>query len=166
MYDAVIKLDDVVNRSIYETVINLNRWRSLKRVAVRCPKCGSERLRALRGNKYLCEYCGYTFYACPVCGEFFERAWQLSSHMRRHRERRGEQEELKALLEEVLAGQKLILARLDQVLEKLDRVLALLSARPAPAAPPAAEPSDEELPDFLRDNPWLRMLGERTGGGG
>jgi predicted RNA-binding Zn-ribbon protein involved in translation (DUF1610 family) len=134
----------------------------LKHVTVRCPKCGSERLRVPRGNKYLCEYCGYTFYACPVCGEFFERAWQLSSHMRRHRERKGEQEELKALLEEVLAGQRLVLAKLDQVLEKLDRVLEPTSTR----APPPTASVNESFPDFLKDNPWLRMLGERAGGGG
>jgi len=130
---------------------------------VRCPKCGGERLRALRGSKYLCEYCGYTFYACPVCGEFFERSWQLSSHMRRHRERRGEQEELKALLEEVLAGQRLLLAKLDQVLEKLDRALEPSSTR---APPLTTSAGNESLPDFLKGNPWLRMLGERAGGEG
>jgi hypothetical protein len=135
---------------------------------VRCPKCGGERVRALRSNKYLCEYCYYTFYACPVCGETFAYAWQLSSHMRKHRrEKRGEREELRALLEELLAGQKLVLAKLDQVSGKLDRVLELLSAKPTPAAraaAEAAEPSDEELPDFIKDNPWLSVLRSRGGG--
>jgi hypothetical protein len=132
---------------------------------VRCPKCGSEKVRALRGNKYLCEYCYYAFYVCPVCGETFAFAWQLSSHMRKHRrEKRGEREELRALLEEVAAGQKLVLAKLDRVLEKLDRVLELLSAKPAPA-PPAAEPPGEAPPDFLRGNPWLSLLKSRGGEG-
>ena len=119
-------------------------------------------MRALRGSKYLCEYCYYTFYACPVCGETFAYAWQLSSHMRKHR-KKGERGELRALLEELLAGQRLVLAKLEEVSGKLDRVLELLSAK-APAAPPAAEPSDEELPDFLRDNPWLSVLRSRGGG--
>jgi len=128
---------------------------------MRCPKCGSEKVRTLRGNKYLCEYCYYAFYACPVCGETFAYAWQLSSHMRKHRrEKRGEREEVRALLEEVAAGQRLVLAKLDQVLEKLDRVLEMLSAKPAPA-PPAAEPLGEASPDFLRGNPWLSLLKSR-----
>jgi uncharacterized C2H2 Zn-finger protein len=129
---------------------------------VRCPKCGSEKVRALRGNKYLCEYCYYTFYACPVCGETFAYAWQLSSHMRKHR-KRGEREELRALLEELLAGQRLVLAKLEEVSGKLDRVLELLSAK-APIPAPAAELPGEELPDFLRDNPWLSILRSRGGG--
>jgi len=134
-------------------------------VAVKCPKCGSEELRALRGSRYLCEYCGYAFYACTVCGEFFERAWQLSSHMRRHRERKGERE-VKAILEELLASQKLILAKLDQVLEKLELALDLLQRAPLAVAPAGEGPADESLPDFLRNNPWLRMLVSRGGEGG
>lgn len=117
----------------------------------------------------MCRGCGYEFYACPVCGEFFEQKWQLASHMRKHRgaEEREVLEELKALrelLEEVAAGQRLILAKLEEVSGKLDRVLELLSAKPAPAAPPAAEPSDEGLPDFIKDNPWLSVLRSRGGG--
>jgi len=126
----------------------------------------------------MCRGCGYEFYACPVCGEAFEQKWQLASHARKHRgaEEREVLEELRALrelLEELLASQrllldemKLVLAKLDQVLEKLDRALALLSAKPVPApAAEAAEPSDEELPDFIRDNPWLSVLRSRGGGG-
>jgi hypothetical protein len=84
-----------------------------------------------------------------------------------------ELEGLRELLEEVAAGQKLllgevklVLAKLDELLEMQRKVLELPSARPitAPAAPPAAEPSDEELPDFLRDNPWLSVLRSRGGG--
>jgi hypothetical protein len=135
---------------------------------VRCPKCGGERVRALRSNKYLCEYCYYTFYACPVCGETFAYAWQLSSHMRRHkRERRGELEGLRELLEEIAAGQRMLLdevkiaiAKLEEVSGKLDKVLELLSARASIPAP-AAELPGEELPDFLRDNPWLSILRSR-----
>jgi uncharacterized coiled-coil protein SlyX/predicted RNA-binding Zn-ribbon protein involved in translation (DUF1610 family) len=144
---------------------------------LRCPKCGGSDLRRVKGSRYMCRGCGYEFYACPVCGEAFEQKWQLASHMRKHRgtEEREVLEELRALrelLEEVAAGQKLILAKLDQVLdaqkevlEKLDRALALLSAKPvsAPAAE-AAEPSDEELPDFIKDNPWLSVLRSRGGG--
>jgi predicted RNA-binding Zn-ribbon protein involved in translation (DUF1610 family) len=145
-------------------------------VELKCPKCGGSDLRRVKGSRYICRSCGYEFYACPVCGEFFEQRWQLASHMRKHRgaEEREILEELralrelleglKALLEEVLAGQKIILAKLDELLEMQRRVLELLSAKPAAAAPPAAEPSDENLPDFLKDNPWLRMLGERAGG--
>jgi predicted RNA-binding Zn-ribbon protein involved in translation (DUF1610 family) len=135
-------------------------------VALRCPKCGSERLRALRGSKYLCEYCGYEFYACPACGEFFERAWQLSSHMRRHRKGK---KEVHALLEEVLASQRLILAKLEELSGKLDRALELqrealelLSAR-APAPAPCEMPG-EGLPDFLKGNPWLSILHSRGSG--
>jgi uncharacterized C2H2 Zn-finger protein len=138
-------------------------------VEPRCPKCGSGELRRVRGSRYMCRGCGYEFYACPVCGEFFEQKWQLASHMRKHRgaEEREVLEELKALrelLEEVAAGQRLILAKLEEVSGKLDRVLELLSAKPAPAAPPAAEPSDEGLPDFIKDNPWLSVLRSRGGG--
>jgi len=133
-------------------------------------------LRRVKGSRYICRGCGYEFYACPVCGEAFEQKWQLASHMRKHRgaEEREVLEELRALrelLEELLASQrllldemKLVLAKLDQVLEKLDRALAQLSAK-APAAPPAAEPSDENLPDFLKDNPWLSVLRSRGGEG-
>jgi uncharacterized C2H2 Zn-finger protein len=155
-------------RNIYLTALH-----SLPVSSARCPKCGSGRLKEVGENHYLCEYCGHEFYACPICGEAFAHQRQLAAHTKKHRglEEREILEELKALrelLEEVLAGQKVILAKLDrvldaqkEVLERLDRVLELLSAKPAPAA---QEPSDEELPDFLKGNPWLRMLGERTGG--
>jgi uncharacterized C2H2 Zn-finger protein len=145
-------------------------------VEPRCPKCGSGELRRVGGSRYMCRGCGYEFYACPVCAEFFERKWQLASHMRKHRGavEREVLEELKALrslMEEVLAGHKLVLAKLDQVLdaqrevlERLNRVLELLSTKPA-TAPAAAKPSDEEQLDldFLRDNPWLSILRSRGG---
>jgi uncharacterized C2H2 Zn-finger protein len=138
---------------------------------VRCPKCGSGELREIGENHYLCRYCGHEFFACPVCGEAFAAQQQLAAHTKKHRgvEERKVLEELKALrelLEELLAGQKLVLAKLDQVLEaqrevlgRLDRALAPLSTRPAPA--PAAEAA--ELPDFLKDNPWLSVLRSRGG---
>jgi uncharacterized C2H2 Zn-finger protein len=143
--------------------------------SVRCPKCGSGELKEIGENHYLCRYCGHEFYACPVCGEAFAHQRQLAAHTKKHRgvEERAVAEELRALrelleelkafLEELLAGQKVILAKLDEVLEMQRKVLELLSARPAPAAPPAAEPSDENLPDFLRDNPWLSVLRSRGG---
>jgi len=142
---------------------------------VRCPKCGRSELREIGENHYLCRYCGHEFFVCTVCGEAFAAQQQLAAHTKKHRgvEERKVLEELRAireLLEELLASQRLLLeemkiahAKLDQVLEKLDRALALLSAKPAPA-PAAAEPSDEELPDFLRDNPWLSVLRFRGGG--
>jgi hypothetical protein len=88
--------------------------------------------------------------------------------MRRHkRERRGELEGLRELLEEIAAGQRLLLdevkiaiAKLEEVSGKLDKVLELLSARASIPAP-AAELPGEELPDFLRDNPWLSILRSR-----
>jgi len=140
--------------------------------SVRCPKCGSGELREIGENHYLCRYCGYEFYACPVCGAGFATQQQLAGHMGVHRKLEGRWvlEELRALrelLEEVAAGQrllldemKLVLAKLEEVSGKLDRVL---SAKPVPA--PAAEPSDEELPDFLKDNPWLSVLRSRGGEG-
>ena len=144
--------------------------------SVRCPKCGSGELREIGENHYLCRYCGYEFYACPICGTGFATQQQLAGHMSVHRKLEGRWvlEELralrelmgglKALLEELLAGQKVILAKLDEVLEMQRKVLELLSAKPA-AAPPAAEPSDENLPDFLKDNPWLSVLRSRGGEG-
>jgi len=157
--------------------IYLTALHALPVSSVRCPKCGRGELREVGENHYLCRYCGHEFYACPVCGEAFAHQRQLAAHTKKHRgveERaiakelgalRELLEELKALLEEVLAGQKVILAKLDELLEMQRRALALLSAKPAPApAAEAAEPSDEELPDFVRDNPWLRVLGERGGG--
>ena len=130
----------------------------------RCPKCGGDALRSLGENHYLCASCGYEFYACPYCGEAFAQQRQLASHVRRHR-RMGERElleELRALraqlgkvlaaLEEVQAGQKLILSRLDQ--------LALGVQRPGPAGVPAGD-----LPEFARDNPWLGILARRGGEG-
>jgi uncharacterized C2H2 Zn-finger protein len=140
--------------------------------SVRCPKCGRSELREIGENHYLCRYCGYEFYACPFCGTGFATQQQLAGHISVHRKLEGRwvleelrtlrelMEELKPLLEELLAGQKIILAKLEEVSGKLDSALGLLSAK----TPPAAEPSDENLPDFLRGNPWLRMLGERAGG--
>ena len=146
---------------------------------LRCPKCGGERLREVGENHYLCRGCGHEFYACPLCGEAFAHQRQLAGHMRAHR-RPGEREvleELRALseeirtvqvlLEEALAAQRLILAKLDQVLELQERALNL-PPRAAPLAAPApAEEgtADEDLPDFLRGNPWLRLLSVRTEGG-
>jgi uncharacterized C2H2 Zn-finger protein len=134
----------------------------------RCPKCGGDALRSLGENHYLCASCGYEFYACPYCGEAFAQQRQLASHMRRHR-RMGERElleELKALraqlervlaaLEEVQAGQRLILSRLDQALRAVER-------RPER---PAQAPEDlPELPEFARGNPWLGILARRGGEG-
>ena len=136
-------------------------------VSPKCPKCGGSDLQRVKGSRYLCRGCGYEFYACPACGEAFEQKWQLASHMRKHRgvEEREMMEELRALralLEEALAGQKLILAKLGELLEMQKKVLELLSsANPTPAREPPGE-----LPSFLRDNPWLRMLEERAGGEG
>jgi endogenous inhibitor of DNA gyrase (YacG/DUF329 family) len=144
--------------------------------SVRCPKCGrSGELREIGENHYLCRYCGNEFYACPICGTGFATQQQLAGHMGVHRKLEGRWvlEELRALrelLEEVAAGQrllldemKLVLARLEEVSGTLDKALALLSARPIPAPAPAAEPSDEELPDFIKDNPWLSVLRSRGG---
>jgi uncharacterized Zn finger protein (UPF0148 family) len=132
-------------------------------VQPRCPKCGSDKLRVVGENHYLCKYCGHEFYACPICGEAFAHQRQLAGHVGVHRKLEGRWvlEELKALrelLEEVIAGQRLVLAKLDQVSEKLDRALEPTSTR---AAPPTA---NESLPDFLQGNPWLRMLSEKEGG--
>jgi predicted RNA-binding Zn-ribbon protein involved in translation (DUF1610 family) len=138
------------------------------RLEASCPKCGSRSLRRVKGSRYACLSCGYEFYACPYCGEAFAQKWQLASHIRSHR-KPGERElleELKALraqlervlaaLEEVQAGQRLILSRLDQALRAVER-------RPER---PAQAPEDlPELPEFARGNPWLGILARRGGEG-
>ena len=144
--------------------------------SVRCPKCGrSGELREIGENHYLCRYCGYEFYACPVCGASFATQQQLAGHMGVHRKLEGRwvleelkalrelMEGLKTLLEELLAGQKIVLAKLDELLEMQRRALEPLSARSIPVAPSAAPPN-EEVPNFLRDNPWLSVLRSRGGG--
>jgi uncharacterized C2H2 Zn-finger protein len=136
---------------------------------LRCPKCGGGELRGIGENHYLCLGCGEDFYACPVCGRVFKKQQGLAGHMsRRHpdlqlqlltREVRGLRsllEEVLAALEEVQAGQKLVLSRLDQV-------LSLLAVEPRRPERPAQAPAD--LPEFARDNPWLGILARRGGEG-
>jgi len=104
--------------------------------------------------------CAYEFYACPNCGEPFAQSWQLASHMRSHKRKRADPEELaeelralREIVEEILAGQRLILARL-QALEEL------LARAEVPLPSPPREPIDE-VPEFAKNNPWVKLLADR-----
>ncbi len=68
------------------------------------------------------------------------------------------------ILEERLSSMLQLLA--EAVAERVKaevvrEISALLEARPQPAPARAAAPPESDLPDFVRDNPWLEVLSSR-----
>lgn len=128
----------------------------LTAVAV-CPKCGGEG-RLVGENKYLCGQCGTEFYVCPLCGAAFFSPQQLGGHMKYHRrEQERGQDPVLATLQEIASTLQEIVGRLDRQEERLARLERILASLQAPQQAPAQEGA-EDLPEFVRGNPWLKIL--------
>jgi len=126
---------------------------------------------------YRCSRCNKYYFVCPNCGKRFEKLAQLRGHLSRCRVPR----ELRSLSREVLgvevSDRELLLAyavleqlrllrEVVEMLKLIEESLARISSQPlmkVEVRPERVEGkvTEEELPSFAKDNPWLSVLARR-----
>ena len=121
---------------------------------VACPKCGAKELAPVGENRYLCRSCGFIFYSCPVCGAAFEMQQQYAAHLKSHKRRRNAWQEVMSELRELRR-------LLEEILERQERILRRLEATTELRTVPATAPEASEVPEFVKNNPWLAVLARR-----